>query len=98
MKRFKQFLTDIWQKEFWSFTFLSRLKKLRFFLTLPFVMFAVYLCITSFTQIAWKIGGTLICLGWLVIYIYQFYSSYYRCKYELNWDIPKFIEEEKAKK
>jgi len=94
MKRFKQFLKDLWKKEFWKFTFSSRSKKLRFFFILPLVGLAIFYCITELSALGWKVGGSAIACSWLILNFYQYYSSYYRCKYELGWDIQKHLKEQ----
>ena len=98
MRRYKQFWPDLFTKEFWQFTFSSRLKKLRFFFIVPLVILAIIYCWIDLPTMGWKIGGSLIALGWLWLNFYQYYSTYYRCKYDLGWDMPKYIKEEAAKK
>lgn len=92
MKRFRQFTKDFTKKEFWRFNFHSPQKTIRFFAMLLLVSLAVVYVWLDVPTMMWKIIGTLISLFTFALSIYQLYSSYYRCKYELGWDIEKYLK------
>jgi hypothetical protein len=92
MKIFTQFWTDVFKKEFWQFTFSSKMKKLRFWAVLLLVGYAIYTCIADAQTVGWKIGGSAIALGWLWLNFFQFYNTYYKVKYKLNHNMSQYIK------
>ena len=95
MKRFRHFTKDLTKKEFWKFSFRSKIKIIRFFSFFLLATLATVYVWIDVPTLTWKIIGTLISLSSLILNVYQMYSSYYRCKYELGWDISKYLEESK---
>lgn len=84
MNAFTQFWKDLFAKDFWSFALSSKTKKIRLVLVTALVLYAIYACITELPTTGWKIGGSVIAVGWWLVNAAQLYSSYYRVTYKLK--------------